>query len=225
MPRPPNPLAPQRLMQAARGIFARFGPDLARIQDITEAAGLSKAAFYLHFESKEHLFDSLVRGLFERLQAISDARHAAFRAIVAQRGTVEPADWDPGSPRLLAYAELDHRYNLQAVEALWEERELIACVLDQATPQRRHHVEAFVELARSTLSQRLSEASATGFVRADVDKELASEMIVGIFLHFARRMSHLTERPDLEGWTRAIDDFVAQGIGRNPFAPPSLETP
>ena len=60
MPRHADPNAKEALVAAARAEFARGGLRGARIEDITAACGLSKGAFYLHFESKEALFGELV---------------------------------------------------------------------------------------------------------------------------------------------------------------------
>ena len=60
MPRLADPNAKDSLVAAARAEFARKGLRGARVEDITSACGLSKGAFYLHFESKEALFGELV---------------------------------------------------------------------------------------------------------------------------------------------------------------------
>ena len=50
----------QDLLQAARLIFARDGFELARLQDIAEAAGKTRGALYAHFQDKEDLFFAIV---------------------------------------------------------------------------------------------------------------------------------------------------------------------
>jgi AcrR family transcriptional regulator len=44
------------LLKAARKVFARDGFDRARLEDIAEAAGKTRGAFYAHFEDKEDVF-------------------------------------------------------------------------------------------------------------------------------------------------------------------------
>lgn len=46
----------QKLMDAAREVFARDGFELARLEDIAAAAGRSRGAFYANFTDKEDLF-------------------------------------------------------------------------------------------------------------------------------------------------------------------------
>jgi AcrR family transcriptional regulator len=51
---------PDEVLDAALDIFARHGFAAARMDDIAKAAGLSKAAIYLYFPSKEDVFKALV---------------------------------------------------------------------------------------------------------------------------------------------------------------------
>lgn len=46
----------KELMSAARRVFARDGFELARLEDIADAAGKTRGAFYDHFEDKEDVF-------------------------------------------------------------------------------------------------------------------------------------------------------------------------
>jgi AcrR family transcriptional regulator len=49
-----------RILGAAASVFARRGYDEARMDDVAEEAGVSKGGLYLHFPSKDALFDGLV---------------------------------------------------------------------------------------------------------------------------------------------------------------------
>jgi AcrR family transcriptional regulator len=218
MARPPNPEAPQRLLEAARATFAEVGFDAARIQDIAARAGFSKAAFYLYYDSKDTVFARLCEQFFLDMDGMGARRHAAFTALVQRLGACCAEDYAESSARLSAFDELDHAFNLEALRVMWDNRDTVACILDQTVGPRREMVDRFVELTRATLSTRLREASALGFLRPDIDGDLASEMIVGVYMQLARRMLRLTETPDLELWARQIDRFISQGIGPRPPA-------
>ena len=60
MSRPPNIEAQAAMEAAARRAFAEMGVDATRVEDLARAAGMSKASFYVYFESKDALFASLV---------------------------------------------------------------------------------------------------------------------------------------------------------------------
>lgn len=104
-----------RLIEAAKDVFARTGYANATIEDITSAAGASRATFYLHFKGKaeivnelfldvllpesndiyEHLHDlgepawEDVRAFVESTYAYWD-RHAVILEILQQAHSVDP---------------------------------------------------------------------------------------------------------------------------------------
>ena len=49
-----------RILDAAAQLIAHFGYDKTTVSDIAHEAGISKGAVYLHFESKEALFEALL---------------------------------------------------------------------------------------------------------------------------------------------------------------------
>jgi AcrR family transcriptional regulator len=49
-----------RILSAAASVFAQRGYNEARMDDVAEEAGVSKGGLYLHFPSKDALFDGLV---------------------------------------------------------------------------------------------------------------------------------------------------------------------
>jgi AcrR family transcriptional regulator len=58
----------QAFQDAARRVFARDGYLSARIEDIAEEAGKSQATFYLYFDNKEQLLESLAVDFDAELQ-------------------------------------------------------------------------------------------------------------------------------------------------------------
>ena len=64
MPKPINTDREHRILSAAARLIVQYGYDKTTVSDIAQAAGISKGAVYLHFESKETLFDALIRHEF-----------------------------------------------------------------------------------------------------------------------------------------------------------------
>lgn len=55
----------QHILNAAADLFVHFGYDKTTVDDIARSAGVSKGAIYLHFNSKDELFEGLlIRELF-----------------------------------------------------------------------------------------------------------------------------------------------------------------
>ncbi|MGD8923125.1 MAG: TetR/AcrR family transcriptional regulator [Candidatus Zixiibacteriota bacterium] len=65
----------QRLLDAARAVFAEKGLDLTTIDDITERADVGKGTFYYHFKSKERLIRELIKRMLGELIATIDRKH------------------------------------------------------------------------------------------------------------------------------------------------------
>jgi TetR/AcrR family acrAB operon transcriptional repressor len=51
----------ERILRAASNLIAHYGYDKTTVSDIAREAGISKGAVYLHFASKEDLFEALLR--------------------------------------------------------------------------------------------------------------------------------------------------------------------
>ncbi|MBV7335163.1 TetR/AcrR family transcriptional regulator [Chloroflexi bacterium TSY] len=50
----------QRILDAAAELFIHYGYDKTTVSDVARAAGVSKGAIYLHFKSKDELFEGLL---------------------------------------------------------------------------------------------------------------------------------------------------------------------
>jgi AcrR family transcriptional regulator len=68
----------QRILDAARTVFARDGYVEARMVDIAEAAGLSTGGLYRYFEDKTDVFAALVANLHEELYQASGHTNRPF---------------------------------------------------------------------------------------------------------------------------------------------------
>src|SRR5438132_4029244 len=99
MARPADPNAKEALVAAARAEFARKGLRGARIEDITGACGLSKGAFYLHFESKEALFGQLVESFIGEIASTSDVRRGEMEKLLREHGPIARADVEEKTAR------------------------------------------------------------------------------------------------------------------------------
>ena len=55
-----NPDRAIRILEAAAKLIAHYGYDKTTVSDIADEAGISKGAVYLHYKSKEDLFEALI---------------------------------------------------------------------------------------------------------------------------------------------------------------------
>jgi TetR/AcrR family acrAB operon transcriptional repressor len=70
MPDTPNPEREGRILDAASRLIAHYGYDKTTMSDIAGAAGVSKGALYLHWKSKDALFEALI--LYESGRVLDD---------------------------------------------------------------------------------------------------------------------------------------------------------
>jgi AcrR family transcriptional regulator len=72
--RPRKVAGPDDILAAALRVFAETGFSRARLEDVAREAGVSKATLYLYFDSKQAIFEALVRSAVvpnvERLEAL-----------------------------------------------------------------------------------------------------------------------------------------------------------
>ena len=91
--RPRKLAGPDEILAAALRVFAETGYSRARLEDVAREAGVSKATLYLYFDSKQAIFEALVRSAVvpnvERLEALvtgaqgssADLLHTLVQAI------------------------------------------------------------------------------------------------------------------------------------------------
>lgn len=60
----------QALLDAALTVFSKQGYQAARLQEIAEAAGVTRGAIYHHFGSKSQLFITLIKEASEQMNAV-----------------------------------------------------------------------------------------------------------------------------------------------------------
>lgn len=99
------------ILQAAESVFAEHGYHDASIVKITEAAKVAQGTFYLYFESKQQVFNELVRDLNRRVRhAMSEraaqARTRAERERLGFRGYFEFVAEHPALYRIIRQAEI-----------------------------------------------------------------------------------------------------------------------
>ena len=64
----------QKLLEAARSVFAEKGMDLTRIEEISERADVGKGTFYYHFKEKNQIVKELIKNLMAELVAAVEER-------------------------------------------------------------------------------------------------------------------------------------------------------
>src|SRR5258706_10040730 len=203
MPRPSDPHARARLLDAARAVFSERGLDRAKVEDITTLAQLSKGAFYLHFESKEEAFRELLAGLVSHLERMLDETSDQQLASV------------PGNVTFSAYLDACHVKNVEIYEFVWENRALMAMVLEGGgSASYGHLIEDFAQRAQRQTAALLQHGVDIGLYRTDLDPQAAAAFIFGGFDRIARQLVREQRKPELDGMLREVQWLFLGGIAR-----------
>jgi AcrR family transcriptional regulator len=180
MARAANPNLKSQLVDAATEIFATHGLAAARVSDITDRAGTSKGAFYLHFASKEAAYLEITRAFLDQLLVLMRCQDESMCQAFAE-GALERV------------ADADHQF----MEFLWEHRRPLALVLDGApVPHTRDGVTSYAfmqdEFIDSILHHMRESISAHHRAYPQlagvIDAEFAATMATGIVFMYARRI-------------------------------------
>jgi len=155
-----------RILGSAIKLFSSRGYNKASVDDICAQAGISKGAFYHHFQSKQTLFIALLDGWLQTIDnAIEASRDKTAPETFMQMTDAFPYVFETAGEGLPMFFE----FWLQASrdKKIWEA---------SIAPYRRYH-----KYFHSLIKKGIEEGS---FV--EVDPELAARMIVstamGLFL-------------------------------------------
>ena len=161
----------QKVLDAARSLFAERGYEPATIRDIAKGAGMSTGAVFANFQDKAELFEAVLTEDMSRL------------AEVVEAGAPEGG---PGGQRLLGalsagyHSSLEHLPLFQAIVARSWFQPLAAEMRARAATKK----------LLLTIGDILQEAVAKGELRQDADLRLLVELIWDAYLSNYRRAAY-----------------------------------
>ncbi|HEY3500139.1 MAG TPA: helix-turn-helix domain-containing protein [Polyangiaceae bacterium] len=204
MPRPSDPSARARLLAGARRVFLEHGLDRAKVEDITQAAGLSKGSFYLHFQTKEQAFKEILSGALAELGLL---------LATAEQARGEQAD---ASFEVVVDGWLDR--DLQLFECIWKHRAIMRLVLEGGgSPDYQHLIELFAESAEQTTHRLIRFGIEHGYYRDGIDARQAATFVAGGYDRLARRLVRERRRPDLAAWLVGAQSLCVRALGTPEF--------
>ena len=204
MPRPSDPLAKPRLLDAARRVFLDRGLDRAKVEEITRAAGLSKGAFYLHFESKEDAFKEILSGTLAELEV----ELAGIEASRSER------PWNDLEGLIEHWLDKD----TAIYECVWKHRAIMRLVLEGGgSPDYQHLIEMFAETAERTTERLVRLGMERGYYRADLDPQVAAAFCAGGYDRLARHLVRMKKKPDIKLWLLEPQSIWLHAIGTPEF--------
>lgn len=196
MPRVADPKAKITLLRAAEEVFAERGLAAAHVEEIAKRAGLSKGAFYLHFESKETALKQIVESFL--------ARCGSYFAPPGEYPEL-PEEADD----LLDFAiERD----AQIYHFLWENRAILR-ILPTCQGAYDYLIEAFRAEIDARNREWILHFRKVGLFRPEVDADLCATLMGGAYNELTVKMARATTRPPLEEWLRFAQETFVRAFG------------
>lgn len=206
-----DPRARDMLLKAARAEFARRGLVGARVEDIARRARVSKGAFYLHFDSKDAAFETILRAFLEHLATQAVARAAAQDGQTKALGPLSVDDVVQGTGRFLEAMSVEVACDVDLLETLWANREIMKVLGHAEGSPHWRLIDDFRRRMRVMVAGNLTGKRAAGILRPEVDGEAVADLVVGAYEAFARRMVTLRKKPDLTSWALSVITVVYRG--------------
>ncbi|MBX3206506.1 MAG: helix-turn-helix transcriptional regulator [Labilithrix sp.] len=196
MSRTADPKAKALLLRAAEEVFADRGVAGAKVEDIARGAGLSKGAFYLHFESKEAAVKEIVESWLSRCTSL-------FAPPAEYPDTLVDAD---------ALLDFCIERDVLLYEFLWESRVTMR-ILHHCQGEYDYLVDAFrAEIQRRNRAW-LAQWRQEGLVRAELDVELAAVLMSGAYEELSLAMVKSERRPPIERWLEFAQETFMRAFG------------
>jgi len=167
----------QKVLDAARALFAERGYEPATIRDIAKGAGMSTGAVFANFQDKAELFEAV---LSEDLAKLAETLKAASAAETSLRA------------RLLAALTAGYHGSL-------EQLPLVQAVVARSWFQpvaSEMRTRAAIKPILSVVTDTVQAGVRDGELRQDADVRLLAELIYDAFLSNYRRAAY-------DGWTMA----------------------
>lgn len=185
-------LTRRRVYLAALEVFRRDGVQACRIEDIASLAGVSRAAFYFHYPTKEAVLNELLgeseAAFVEQVAALPDA--ASIDEVVECVATAMAASWSADATLFVEVGAVALRRTADSLanrEAAWGIREELARRFLRAG-ERGELIPGLPPQALADLILASFFAVAMGWThqRAEVSLETALRGAGFLFLHGAR---------------------------------------
>ncbi len=206
-PLPSRTDAAERILEAAKFLFAREGYASVSIRDIAEAADVSKANVFHHFMSKERLYLEVLR------RTCDSARHLL--------STLEGSEAGPVDERLRHFIYADLQRGLDDLDGT---RLVLSEAFDSNPCRARALADEVFGDGFAQLTRLVTEGQQSGEWRPDIDPALMASLIVAANAFFLSYREVLRQLPGIdfadhpERYAEMVVEILLHGI-RSPGAP------
>ena len=199
----PGPAANERWLDAAESCYTRFGPAKTTVEDVAQAAGVSRATLYRHFKSRDDLLMAVI---------VREAGRLAAEAEIHLRRFDDVGSWIVEG-MLLCLREIPRRPLLGMLFAPESVGVASRLVLTS---------ERLLEIGADILRPMFEPARRRGLLRESVQIEALIEWVLRILMSYLTVPSHLA-RTDAE-LRHLLRVMLLPAVLKRSAAPPDSET-
>jgi AcrR family transcriptional regulator len=201
----PGPVRKQAILEAAARVFAVKGYHGSSVDDIAEAAGISKGTFYLYFESRKDAFVELVESFFDEFARILKENHERLEQAIDRGGDVIQALRENAMSVLGFHGDNPHLTVIAYREALARDKEFS----DRFNELNR--------LARKLQREEFQTMADKGFMRPE-DVDLVTSINIGATVEVI--MEHILgkKNPDIERLADKLLEYHMRAL-----SPPGMD--
>jgi AcrR family transcriptional regulator len=195
----PGPVRKQAILEAAATVFAAKGYRGSSIDDIVEAAEISKGTFYIYFGSRKDAFVELVESFFDEFARILKENHERLEQTIDRGGDVIQA----------------LRENVMSVLGFHGDNpDLTVIAYREALGRDEEFSDRFDELnqfARRLQREEFKTMADRGLMRPE-DIDLVTSITMGAAVEVI--MEHILgkKRPDIEGLADSLLEYHARAL-------------
>jgi len=183
----------ERIIEAARQCFSRYGLHKTVMEDIAREADLSRGTLYRYFQDKDRLFSVVTRRETQRFLDDVLEGTSRLKTLDAKIGRMATAAIEYVSDNSLNAAMIATDPHAFAAAISTGGRELLSLAIDTVKPM-------------------VEEAIAGGEVRADVDPAHAAEWIVRMVLSLISTPSVTFDRDDPADVRNFLHRYLLPGL-------------
>ena len=186
-----------QILAAATQVFARRGYALAQVADIAAVLKIGHGTVYRYFKDKRALFEEVVQQGLMRVGAI-------------------PTEDAPGAETLEAYREQMGRIGARLYTLVTTEDALFTLLLRETQapdPDAAENMEAAQAMLAQFTKAYLSHGVERGFLRADLDLDVAAYAFNATTFEGARRILAAKDREAAKAaWLHTVPAMLLQGM-------------
>jgi AcrR family transcriptional regulator len=185
----------RQIMNAAKHVFAEAGYHGASIHAIIEKAQIARGTFYLYFESKAAVFDSILD------QAMADLRARIHR--------IEVDDKTAPAPQLQLRDQV-----METLDYIVRDRPLATLLLSAGhTPdaEAAERLDQFFAEVRDLLRRAMESGMEIGLLRK-VDPELAASAMLGMIRGVIEQLIRDTKPPAVDAVVSEVLMVALRGV-------------